>query len=69
MPDVSRDEQLDAIATAVTEFVDKRVGRLRQERAFLQSILDSAAGAAAARSQLSDEVAAIESVRALIGLE
>ena len=64
-----RDAQLEALRTAVNDFTDKQIKRLKIERKFLESVLANTADAATRRSRIADEVAAIESARTLVGLE
>ena len=66
MDKTERDTKLTALKGAVDAYVDKETARLKAERTFLQSILDSSAGAAVARSKLADEVRAISSVKELV---
>ena len=65
----TRDEQLEALRSAVNEYVDETTRRLREERAFLESVVANTAEAAVAKARISDEVAAITSVRKLVGLK
>ncbi len=61
-------ERLEALRTAVNDYADEAIARLKAEREFLKSVLASTADASTARSNAGDAVAAITSAAELIGL-